>query len=171
MARWDHSCHSYGDLPSRKRNKQSMRSTSSRRRRGFSLVEVMVSIFLVAATGAVFYGLAPMAARTGKMVGNYQQAASMVQHKVDQLRGVGFGRLTYSELRNAGIVDTLPNTSPYRFNTVDSLTSLFPAATGTITVTDYNANVKQVVVTLTWTGSPVRQGNGSLSVTALIPRT
>ncbi|MFY9235470.1 MAG: prepilin-type N-terminal cleavage/methylation domain-containing protein [Fimbriimonadaceae bacterium] len=148
-----------------------MRRTCARRKRGFSLVEVMVSIFLVAATGTIFYGLAPMAAKTGKMVGNYQQASSILQHKVDQLRGVGYGRLTYDEMKNAGIIDTSPSSSPYRFNTVDALSSLFPAATGTIAVTDFNAKVKQVVVTLTWTGSAAKQGNGTLTVTALVPRT
>lgn len=140
------------------------------KRRAFTLVEVMVSIFLVGAAASIFYAIVPMAAKTGRMVSTYQQASSVVQHKVDQVRGVGYGRLTYTELRAAGVIDATPDQPPYRFTAVDSLATMYPNPVGTMNVTDYNDRVRQVTVNLTWTGGPNRPSNGSLSVSVLVPK-
>lgn len=118
----------------------------------------------------MFSALIPPAVKSERMLASHQQATSLLQHKIDQLRGVGYGRLTFAELRAAGIVDATPTASPYRFDGVDALTTYYKAATGTITITDFDANNKTVTLTLTWTGAARRQGNGTLSVTALIAR-
>lgn len=148
-----------------------MRRILNRAHRAFTLIEVMIAMMVIASGAVILYAVAPMAAKTGKMVGNYQQAASIVQHKIDQLRGVGYGRLVYDEMLDAGIIDAAPNASPYSFATVDALTSVYKTATGTLEVADYNANVKRITVTLTWSGAGNGQGNGSMSVQALIPKT
>ncbi len=137
---------------------------------GFLLVEALVAIFIVAATAAVLLALLPSAAQTGKMVGNHQQASSLIQHKVDQMRGVGYGRLTYTELSDASIIDLAPTTQPFRFNTVDGLNSIFPGATGTITVADESATLRRVTVNLVWTGSARRQGNGNMTITVFVAK-
>ncbi len=134
------------------------------------MLEVIFSIALLSAGALIFSALVPQAVKSERMMSNYQQATSILQHKVDQLRGVGWGRLTYSELTAADIVDSNPTTSPYSFATVDNLTGYYKAATGTISVSDFNTSIKQVTVTLTWTGSKARQGNGSLTITTLIAR-
>lgn len=147
-----------------------MRRQSKRALQAFSLVEVMVALFIVAAGAVMYYALMPMSFKTGAMVSNYQQASSLVQHKIDQLRGVGYGRLTYAELRNAGIIDSSPTTAPFTFKTVDNLNSVFPQTTATISVSDFSASIKQVTVTLTWTGASSKQGNGTLSATTLVAK-
>jgi type II secretory pathway pseudopilin PulG len=145
-------------------------SLSGRKRRGNTFIELMFAMALVIAGGLIFAALVPPAVKTERMMSNYQQATSILQHKVDQLKGVGWGRLTYTELTDAGIIDSSPGSSPYSFATVDNLTGYYRAATGTIAVSDFSSSIKQVVVTVTWTGSKARQGNGSLSVTTLIAR-
>jgi Tfp pilus assembly protein PilV len=142
-----------------------------RKKLGYTFIEVMVSLFLVSMGAIMFSSMMPMAAKGGHMVGNYQQASSLVQHKIDECRSVGYGRLTYSELQTAGIIDASPTSSPYSFTGVDGLTSIYVNATGTLTITDFSATIKQVTVTLTWTGSPSRQGNGTLTAVALIAKT
>lgn len=127
-------------------------------------------MMIVAASAGVFFALLPMSFKTGKMVGTHQQAASLIQHKVDQMRGVGYGRLTYAELRDAGIIDATPSTQPYSFKTVDGLNSIYSVPTATINITDYNTNVKQVRVNLVWTGSSMKQGRGDMSITALVAK-
>src|SRR5687767_7709995 len=97
---------------------------------GYTLIEVLVALFLVALGAILFTAMMPMSARGSHMVGNYQQASSLVQHKIDQLRAVGYGRLNYTELQTAGIIDTSQTTSPYRFTNVDALASIFTSATG-----------------------------------------
>lgn len=118
----------------------------------------------------VLFGLMPTAMKTGKMVGNHQQAASLVQHKIDQLRGVGWGRLNHTEMVNAGIIDATPGASPYSFVLVDGIDGMYVEAVATITVEDFSPQVKKVTVTLTWTGSAQRQGNGTLTASALIAK-
>lgn len=86
------------------------------------------------------------------------------------MRGIGYGRLNYRELLNAGIIDMPHTSSPYRFTVVDQLNTFYPQATGTIAVTDFNANIRRVTVTITWTGAAFQQGNGSLTLQALIAR-
>jgi hypothetical protein len=130
----------------------------------------MVALLLLATGTLAFGAMVPMASRSARMNANYQQAVSLIQHKVDQCRAVGWGRLTYTELRDAGIIDASPTSSPYRFDTVDTLSGIYPTAVGTLQVTDVSSTLRQVTVTITWTGSPVRQGNGSLDAVALIAR-
>lgn len=118
----------------------------------------------------MFYALMPMASKTGKMVGNSSQAASLVQHKIDQLRGVGYGRLTYKELANAGIIDLSPGASPFSFKTVDNLGSLYTNPVATVTVSDYTTDIRQVTVTMTWSGNGNKPSSGSISASALIAK-
>jgi hypothetical protein len=151
----------------------SRRTHGSRRhhkRAGLSFIEVFFAIFMVVTAALMFSGLVPLAVKSEKMMGSYQQATSILQHKIDQLRGVGWGRLTFAELSDAGIIDATPTASPYSFKTVDNLNSYYRSATGTITVTDFSTTIRQVTVTLVWTGSNARQGNGTLTVTALIAK-
>lgn len=141
-----------------------------RKSSGFTIIEVAVALFIVLGGALIFSVLMTMAVKSGKMVGNHQQAVSIVQHKVDQLRAVGFGRLTHIELSDAGIIDAVPNEAPYTFTKIDQLEQFFPNPVGTIQVQDIGINVRQVTVTLVWTGSASRQGNGQMSVTTYISR-
>lgn len=141
-----------------------------RRKLGFTLVEVMVSMMILTASSIIFFALLPMSFKTGKMVGCYQQASSLVQHKIDQMRGVGYGRLNYTELANAGIIDASPTSAPFSFKGVDGLDSIYVGPVATIQISDFSANVKQVTVSLVWSGSAMKQGQGDMTVTALIAK-
>lgn len=147
-----------------------IRRFRNRRSRAFTWIELMVAMFIVALCGTALVALMPMAAKTENMAGDYQQASSLLQHKIDQLRAVGYGRLTYTELKNASIVDVAPTVSPFSWTASDTLTTIWPQATGTIAITDIDTVSKQVVVTLTWSGSSMRQGNGTLTATTLIAK-
>lgn len=141
-----------------------------RRRLAFTIIEVAVALFVLLGGSLMFTALVTMAAKSGKMVGNHQQAVSIVQHKVDQLRAVGFGRLNHEELSEAGIVDPSPVSLPYRFDLVDQLDNFFPNPEGTVQVQDLGPNTRRVIVTLKWSGSSTRQGDGQLSVITYISR-
>jgi len=104
------------------------------------------------------------------MNGNYAQALSLCQHKIDQMRAVGYGRLDYASLTNAGIIDPNPSAQPYTFATVDSLASFFPAYGGAITVEDYAAGLKRVTVQVSWQGCGTKQTEGAYTLVALIAK-
>ena len=139
-------------------------------RRGFTWIEVIASVFVVGLTATMFASLYPISTKSQLMVSNHQQALGLIQHKIDQIRAVGYGRLTYQELKDAGIIDASPTTSPFAYTTVDTLTTLYPAASGTITISDFSTTIRQVTVSLTWSGSARRVGNGTLSLTTLVAK-
>ncbi|CAN5380914.1 hypothetical protein BH11ARM1_BH11ARM1_02550 [soil metagenome] len=139
-----------------------------RRRGGFTWIEVMMAIVLVSLTASMFVALVPMAAQSQTLTGSYQQASSLVQHKVDQLRAVGYGRLNYTELHNAGIIDASPTTVPFKFKVADGLDAIYKNSTPTINITDWSTNIKQVTINLSWSGGASTQSNGNLVVTTLI---
>jgi type II secretory pathway pseudopilin PulG len=139
-----------------------------RKKPGYTFVEIIVALGLVATATLAFGAMIPMAARSARTNANYQQAMCLIQHKIDQCRVVGWGRLNFAELRAAGIIDASPTSSPYHFETTDNLTSVYPSAQGTLEVSDVRGDIRQLTVTVRWADSPVRQGNGSLSTVTQI---
>lgn len=142
--------------------------TWRRARRGFSLIDTAIATLVMAAGVLIFAGFYPTAARCSRMSGNYSQAISEVQHKVDQLRAVGYGRLTYTDLKNAGIIDASPTASPYRFEEKDNLGTVLWDPIGTITVSDVSADLRQVVVSLSWRRAPQSTQRSTHAVTILV---
>ncbi len=138
--------------------------------RAGTLLDVLLALSIIGGGLMAFGALMPTAARTGSMVGKYEQASSLVQHKIDQLRAVGYGRLNYTELRSAGIIDEEPLTQPYSFKIVDNLQDIFPEPEATISIIDETSNIRRVTVTLRWRGGGFVQGSGQLQGVALIAR-
>jgi hypothetical protein len=139
-----------------------------RSRKGFSLVDTAIATLVMGFGVLIFAGFYPTAARCSRMSGSYSQAISEVQHKVDQLRAMGYGRLTYTELKNADVIDNSPSSSPYRFEDVDELDSVLWDPIGTIAITDPSTDLRQVVITLTWRRSPQSKERSTHAVTILV---
>jgi prepilin-type N-terminal cleavage/methylation domain-containing protein len=140
-----------------------------RAHRGYSLIEVMVATFLLSMAVLTFAALFPVAAKSSKMTGNYAQAVSIAQHKIDQLRAIGYGRLNYTEMLNAGIIDAAPGSDPYEFDVIDNLAGYFPIYTGTISLATEAADLTRVTVTVAWQGQGDRATQGNATLVALIP--
>ena len=147
-----------------------MKKTGPRRQahRGYTLIEVAAAVFLMGVGVMLFGALYPTSYRSSRMSGQYSQATSAVQHKVDQMRALGYGRLNYTELKNAGIIDATPNASPFRFEGVDELGAELPAAVGTITLAPARANLMRATIRLEWRGAPGQTRRSSHAVTILI---
>ncbi len=153
-----------------------------RRQRGFTLLEVTLSLIIFTMMTLMFGAVLPIAVRGANHGNNYSQAAALAQRKIDQLRVAGYSRLfdngggsALTQLSNQNIVDGQNGASgagggAYDFTTQDHLTGaggFFPAgSTGTITVAHdaQAAGVAQVTVTINWTGTVP----GSYTVSALI---
>jgi hypothetical protein len=136
--------------------------------RGYSLVDVALGTLVMAAGVLMFAAFYPAAARGSRMAGAYSQAVSEVQHKVDQLRSVGYGRINYEDLKTAGIIDASPSAAPYRFEVVDDLGDVLWNPVGTIAVSSVGSNLRQVTVTLTWLRAPGSTQRSSHAVTILV---
>jgi hypothetical protein len=93
---------------------------------------------------------------------------AFAQHKIDQMRAIGYGRLNYSELRSAGIIDASPATMPYSFRGADGLDTYFPSPSGTIAIAATEEDIRMVTINITWAGHS--HTGGDVTLTALISR-
>jgi prepilin-type N-terminal cleavage/methylation domain-containing protein len=141
-----------------------------RSRGGFTLLEVMIAIMVLATCAVMFAGSAVVSQRAAHVNSQYSQAISLCQHKIDQLRAVGFGRLNYEELNDAGIIDDFPTTSPYSFLAADEVTQYLPdPSVCRVSVTNTaDPSVMNVTVTVTWKNARHRAKTSSVSLSAQI---
>lgn len=140
---------------------------------GFTLVEVMISLIVFGFLTVIFASSVIVAKASSKMNGQYAQAISLCQHKIDRLRAVGFGRINigYDELSEAEIIDTTRTTSPYVFTQVDEVSNYLASPTTSLEAhiePGTSDKVMHVIVTITWRAAPLRTSNSSQSLEAFI---
>ena len=147
---------------------------------GFTLIEVMVSVFILSAIALMFAVTIPAAKKAAYMNGQYAQAASLCQHKIDELRAIGPGRMdSAQELRDAQVIDTTPTSSPYSFTALDNLDNHLndptqdlhmPSATGRLTITQNAkfADAMDATVTITWKPASHQAHTSTISLSATI---
>ena len=151
-------------------------------KRGTSLVEVVIALFIFGLLVVLFSGSLMVSNAATGINGQYAQALSLCQHKIDQLRAVGYGRLTYDELSDAGIIDEAPTISPYCFTTVDGVNALLqlkdsnghksdPTTSITIAPLATDSRIKVVTVTVKWKSSSHKLKNSTATLTGYIANT
>ena len=142
-------------------------------RSAFTLVEVMMSILVFGFLTVIFASSVIVSKSSSTMNGQYAQALSLCQHKIDRLRAVGFGRIKigYTELREAEIVDESPTTSPYTFTEVDSVRDYLANASTSLDAhiePNTSDRVMHVIVTISWRAAPLRTKTSTQSLEAYI---
>lgn len=137
-------------------------------KRGFTLVEVVVSVAVFSFLMIVFATSVPLAEKTSHMNGQYAQAISLCQHKIDQMRAVGYGRITYTELSDAGIIDDAPSNLPFSFVGVDEVANYLPNPTAVINVQDIAAGQVKLTVTMTWSVASHQSKTSTASLSAIV---
>lgn len=135
--------------------------------RGFTLIEVMISLMVFVVLTLIFAACVPVAKKASKMNGQYSQAISLCQHKIDQLRAVGAGRVNYSDLAEIRIIDENPSTQPYSFSGVDDVASILPESTTTLSVV-YGTDEVKVTATVTWKSTNYESKTSRASLSAII---
>src|SRR4051812_48660605 len=97
------------------------------RRRGLTLVEVLVSVGVLSLTTLTAVALFPFSAQMRDSSGSYSRASAIVQRKLEQIRKLDPENITGSGLQAAGIVDPpaggSTGGSTYSFAVVDGLAS------------------------------------------------
>lgn len=154
-----------------------------RRRRGFTLTEVVVALFVFGLLTLIFAGSLMVSNAATGINGQYAQALSLCQHKMDQLRAVGYGRLNFTELNDAEIVDATPTTPPYSFVVQDSVADVLalknkqgqvvtaPTTSIAIVNSATDARIKVVTITVTWRSASRRISNSSARLVGYIANT
>ena len=104
-------------------------------RAAFTMLEVILSLLFFTMMMIVTAAVVPMAARSSHQGNDFNQASSLLLHKIDQLQSIGFAQLQSANLVALGVVDsagTLPTANPNgdlsgaaTFTTVDKLGAYF----------------------------------------------
>jgi prepilin-type N-terminal cleavage/methylation domain-containing protein len=123
---------------------------------GFSLIEVLVSSFVVALTATVLAVSFPTGDRS-RIKANYENTAiSIAQRQVEQLRGIGYSSLTGPRLSELGVVSSsTATTEGFPFSTtnsgvLDSSSVSLPQGEAYVRVQQVGIDFKEVLVTVSW---------------------
>lgn len=129
----------------------------AKRRRGFSLVEVVFAIFMVATGASVIIATLPIATVSRARADMQNKAVGFAQKELEAIRGLGYANATPSQLYTNGLIDSTTPLSgnTYTANAVDSASydnigRLLPSGNATVTVSQADIDLRQVSVTVTW---------------------
>lgn len=124
-----------------------VRAREKRLSAGFTLIEIMLAVFVLALTGLVFAATVPTS----------QISRIKAAHTT---YAINLAKQTIEEKRSAGYASLLPGTTEV------TVPADLPGATQTTSITQYATNVKKVEVTIVWSG--YRQVGGTITLTTLI---
>lgn len=135
-----------------------MNRFSRRKKRGFSLIEVLFAIFLVMLSASIVVATMPTATRARVKADYNNKATSLAQKMIETVRGLGYANVAASPLYARGLLDsTTPVASnTYSFTNVDSTaldepSRILPAGTGTIKIEQVDIDLRRITVTVSWT--------------------
>jgi len=121
-----------------------------RSRRGAGLVDVIVTVMILAATGTIFATVFPASLACSSNAQEYKLATAIAQRKIEQLRTMEYESLTQPLLLAAGVIDNFPTSSPYSFTSVDGVGNLLRQGVGTLSIAEAAADQRLVSVTVSW---------------------
>jgi type II secretory pathway pseudopilin PulG len=136
--------------------------------KGLTLIETIVSLLVFSFVILIFASAMPISGKSAHVNGQYAQAVSLCQHKLDQARAVGFGRLNFTELNDAEIIDSSPSTAPFSFRTIDEVLTYLPNSTATLNLVAVDSKTTRVTATINWKTLPTDQNTRTVTLTALV---
>lgn len=144
-----------------------MTGTITSKNKGFTLIEVMISLMVLVVLTLIFAACVPVAKKAGKMNGQYSQALSLCQHKIDQMRAFGYGKINFEELAPI-IIDEDHPAQPWSFTDVDGVADILIDPQTQIVIPYSDDDRIKVRVTITWKTTAYESKRSSASVSAII---
>ncbi|HEU4752641.1 MAG TPA: prepilin-type N-terminal cleavage/methylation domain-containing protein [Armatimonadota bacterium] len=128
-----------------------------RGRRGVTLTEVMVGVFVLGLTVLVAGSVFPITMLMRDRSSGYSTAATFAQRKLEQVRKIDSTRINYNGLLAAGVIDSLGtvptgSSATFPFTTVDSVGTALKGGTGQLNVTGMGTDLVTVQVVVSWRG-------------------
>ncbi|MCL6629476.1 MAG: type II secretion system GspH family protein [Armatimonadetes bacterium] len=108
--------------------------SSKHRSAGFTLVEVLLVIFLLSLTALIYAAVFPTSQISRTKAVHTSYALSLAQQKLEEIRSAGYANIQ---------VTPSPQVTPV---------ADIPGATQTVTISQFAANVKRISVVITWSG-------------------
>lgn len=128
-----------------------------KRQRGFSLIEVLIAIFLVVMCSMIVVATMPIATASREKADLMSKATGIAQKQIEALRGVGYPNLVPSRMLTLGLIDSMTPvaTNTYSFTNADTLAfdspaQVLPSGTGRVMVEQVDFDLRRVTVTITY---------------------
>lgn len=143
-----------------------------RRKRGFTLAEVLIAVFITALCAVLVAATMPTANRSRLKADLTSKAVGLAQKQLEAIRGLGYANVTPSQLLVYGLIDSTSTvtTDTYAFTNTDNAkldnpSRILPTGVGLVKVENPENEMRRVTVTVTW----VDNGrNRSFSVGTLV---
>ncbi|MEI7985328.1 MAG: type II secretion system protein [Armatimonadota bacterium] len=128
-----------------------------RKNNGFTLIEVMLSVFMVTCAGAILASAMP-AATVSRMKGNYlNKAANFAQKEVELMKAQTYSNLTATKLFSADLIDSTSTiaTNTYSCNNTDAavgdrVSDILPNGTASVKIEQVDLELKRITLTVNW---------------------
>ncbi len=124
---------------------------------GFSFVEVMLAVFLLACLAGIVTAAMPVATLSRSKAEAADTATAIAQKEMEAARGLGYANLTATGLQTAGLIDstTADANGAFPFSDVDdalnySPSTALPSGTGTIFIEQVDTELRRVTVRVAW---------------------
>jgi Tfp pilus assembly protein PilV len=132
--------------------------TKVRQNRGFSLVEAMLSVFMVASAGAILASAMPVATVSRTKANYMNKAANFAAKEIELMKAQTYPNLSPDKVFAADCID---NTTPVSSNTYscnntdaavgDRVTDILPHGSATAKIEQIDIELKRVTLTVSWT--------------------
>ena len=126
-----------------------MKSRASLRKRstsGFTLIEVMLAVFIMSLTAMIFAAAFPTAQISRIKSAHMSYAVNLARQSMEEQRAGGYSNLIVGD--------------------TNSVPSELPGGAQTISITQYATNIKKLSVTVTWEG--YRRVGGATTLVTLV---
>lgn len=126
---------------------------------GFTLVDAMFGIFLLAIAAAIVSATTPIASVSRVKSDQLNRAAGAAEKEIEAIRNAGYANCSASQLATLNILDNANpvtgTTDTFTFTNVDagvsdSLATILPSGTGTVRIEQADLDLRRVTVTVTW---------------------
>lgn len=124
---------------------------------GFTLVETMLSVFMVACAGAILASAMPISTVSRVKADYTNKAANFAQKEIELMKALGYANLNETKLYAADLIDSTNEvtTDTYSCNNTDSavgdkVSSILPTGTATAKIEQIDLELKRITLTVNW---------------------
>lgn len=127
------------------------------RRRGFSLVEVLMGIVMIGLCATLLVATMPTANRNREKANLQNKAMSLAQKQLEAIRGLGYANATPQQLAVNGLLDSANpvSTNTYSFTNVDNSefdnpSTVLQSGEGLVTIEQVDLDLRRIVIEVRW---------------------